>query len=104
MLPNLRKHLLAASVAFLLEVAMDTIMFTLPADRGSAIVATLLVPGTVLQFFAGGGMSMVDGVAPEWGTDLAFGIGFLLNTALMYGCCLLLAKVVKDVSSELPSR
>jgi len=98
-----KKHLIAAMVAFFLEVAMQAIMFTLPANKGSVIVALLSMPGTILQFFVGGGMSMVDGLAPEWRTNLAFALGFLLNTFLTYACCLLVAKVAKTVRPELQS-
>ena len=31
----------------------------------------VLVPGSLLQFFVGGGMSMIDGLSPDWRTDLA---------------------------------
>lgn len=47
---------------------------------------------------------MVDGLAPEWRTYLAFGLGFLLNTGLTYGCCVLVAKVAKIIHPELQSR
>lgn len=89
--------------AFVLEVAMQAIMFRLPANKGTVILALLLMPGTILQFFAGGGMSMVDGLAPEWRTHLAFALGFLLNTVLTYACCLLVAKVAETVRPELRS-
>lgn len=101
---TIKKHLIMAMVAFLLEVAAHAITFTLPANKGSVILTPLLLPGTILQFFVGGGMSMVDGLAPEWRTDLAFALGFLLNTGLIYGCCLLVAKVAKIVRPELQSR
>ena len=101
---TLRKHLTMAAVAFLLEVAVYAITVMLPANKGSVILIRLLLPGTILQFFVGGGMSMVDGLAPEWRTSLAFGLGFLLNTGLTYGCCVLVAKVAKIIRPELQSR
>lgn len=101
---TLRKHLTMAAVAFLLEVAVYAITVMLPANKGSVILIPLLLPGTILQFFVGGGMSMVDGLAPEWRTDLAFGLGFLLNTGLTYGCCLLVSKVAKIIRPELQFR
>ncbi len=101
---NIRRHLIAGVSACLIEAAVYAVTVAFPASKGIVILVPLLLPGIVLQFFIGGGMSMVDGVAQEWRTDLAFALGFLLNAALMYGCCLLVAKMAKIVRPALQSR
>jgi hypothetical protein len=97
----IRRHIFAALAACLLEAASYAVMFISPKNGGTVVVGILLLPGTLLSFFVGGGMSMVDGVTPEWRTDAAFAFGLLLNTALMYAFCLRLAKIAKIVGEAL---
>jgi hypothetical protein len=97
----IRRHIFAAVAACLLEAVAYAVMVTSPKNGGTVVVGILLLPGTVLSFFVGGGMSMVDGLTPGWRTDAAFAMGLLLNAALMYAFCLLLAKIARTVRDAL---
>jgi len=101
---TIKKHTIVIVAALLLEAGVDAITVTFPANKGIVILAPLLLPETILQFFVGGGMSMVDRLAPEWSINLAFALGFVLNATLMYGCCLLVDKTMKIVRPALQSR
>jgi hypothetical protein len=100
----IRKHMIVVAVALLLEAGVYAITVTFPANKGIVILVPLILPGTILQFFVGGGMSMLDGLAPEWRTNLALVFGFLLNTILMYGCCLLVLKMARIIRQIPQSR
>ena len=101
---TIKKHIIVVVMALLPEAGVYAMTITFPSNKGFAMFAPLLLPGTILQFFAGGGMSMVDGLTPEWRADLAFALGFLLNATLMYVCCLLVAKIMQIVRPALQSR
>jgi uncharacterized membrane protein YfcA len=92
----IRRHTAAALSACLAVIAAYSVVIICPTKNGiSVLLGMLLLPGTTLGFFVGGGMSMVDGLTPAWRDDSAFALAFLVNAALMYGVCLLLAKSAK---------
>ena len=94
----LGKRVRTVAAAFCFELAVYALAVVFPKDHGwSMLFIPVLVPGSLLQFFVGGGMSMIDGLSPDWRTDLALVLGFVLNTTVMYGLCVLASRVYKQL-------
>lgn len=85
------------AAAPLLEAALYALVIMFP--RAAWLFIPVLAPGFLLEFFIGGGMSMIDGVAPEWRADTAFALGFLLNTIILWGFCTVVTRIAKDLRS-----
>ncbi|WP_047489570.1 hypothetical protein [Terriglobus sp. TAA 43] len=86
-------------IAFVLEVAVTALVVSFPdVDRGWYIpLVPFFAPGWVLMFLVGGGNSLMDGIVPVGRENLALALGFLLNTAIMYGFCYLVTRVHSEV-------
>ena len=98
-MPVIERRLFVATTAVLLQAALYALVLEVPGHRDwFVLLIPFMLPGIVLQFFLGGGMSMVDGVSPEWRADFAFAPGFLLNTVIMYCFCLLVRKLLREIS------
>lgn len=86
-----------AITAFCLELAVYALaLLSTKGHAWSVLLVPVLAPGSLLQFLVGGGMSMVDGVSPEWRTNLALALGFILNATIMYGFCVVASRVWKE--------
>jgi hypothetical protein len=88
-----RKRKLILTV-LLFELVIHGLLVVVPRN-GSwvAPIIPFIFPGVVLAFIVGGGMSVVDGLSPDWRIGLGLVLGFLLNTTLMLGFCLLVNKI-----------
>jgi hypothetical protein len=93
------------TVAILVEVGLYGLAAGLPGIPDWFVVFTpALLPGVTLQFLVGGGMSMFDGVSPEWRIQLGFALGFSLNLVVMYLTCLFASKLYREICPVLSWR
>ncbi len=93
----LRSRILLAACALISESAAYTLVVLVPGRAGVAPFGLFLVPGLAVQFLLSGGMSAIDGLEPEWRTDVAFGLGFLLNSLVFYFICSMVAKAYRAI-------
>jgi hypothetical protein len=101
----IEKRIRLLLAVFCLESIVTALVVTFPWQKDWLILLMpFIVPGYILTFLIGGGNSMMDGISPDWRVNLGLGAGFLFNTAIMYGFCLVVSKCYKIARPQFGSK